>query len=170
LYLSGVFALMAVMGFVLFLFLSFHLHLVCRNMTTNEYYKWKHVRDWHKNATKAYQKALKEGKVKPQGVASSSTVDHSEELTNVTCTGADAPTAPTPTQQNDAILNPGPLPANIYNVGIVENFREVFYPRSLRKDALQRWAEWWEKNVHNDSASSNKRKTTGGIDKSTKQH
>eukprot|EP00978_Attheya_sp_CCMP212_P023598 scaffold72645_cov50-Attheya_sp.AAC.2 len=171
LYLSGVFALMAVMGFVLFLFLSFHLHLVCRNMTTNEYYKWKHVRDWHKNATKAYQKALKEGKVKPQGVASSSTVDHSEELTNVTCIGADAPSAPTPNKQKDAILNPGPLPANIYNVGIVENFREVIYPRSLRKDALQRWAEWWEKNGHNDSASSNnKSKTAGGIEKSTKQH
>jgi hypothetical protein len=166
-------ALMAVMGLVLLLFLSFHLHLVCRNMTTNEYYKWKLVREWHKNATKTYQKALAEGKVKPQGVASSSNVDHSQELTNVTCTGADTSTAPSPNKETDAILNPGPLPANKYNLGIVENFREVIYPRSLRKDALQRWAEWWEKNRNLDSASSsNKQKAAGqGIDtKSTKQH
>lgn len=33
-------------------------------------------------------------------------------------------------------IDPGPVPKNIYNKGFVENWKEVIFPLSLRKDAL----------------------------------
>jgi len=35
--------------------------------------------------------------------------------------------------------DPGPMPKNIYNLGLFENLKEVIFPRSLRQDAMARW-------------------------------
>ena len=54
----AVLVLCAVMCVVTAGFLGFHLWLVHRGMTTNEYYKWQDVRAYHKRLVKAYQSAL----------------------------------------------------------------------------------------------------------------
>lgn len=142
LYVAGVFVLMAVMTCVLGAFLGYHVWITSRGMTTNEASKWGQVKKWHRQESKRYQQAVKEGLITVQNTAS----DPSSVVTDgdVTCTGA----ADVSTMTNDGsneesdelpISDPGPMPTNIYNQGFVENWKEVIYPRSLRQDALDRW-------------------------------
>lgn len=113
-----------------------------RGMTTNESAKWGQVRKWHKQESKRYQQAVKNGLVSEQkDVSSASSVVTDGD---VTCTGAAAPTSTANGQQGDEdteppIHDPGPMPKNIYDNGIVENWKEVVYPKSLRQDSLDRW-------------------------------
>ena len=74
------------------------------------------------------------------------------ELTDgdVTCTTGITPPTPGQPQQSssstsnkvvETYFDPGPMPKNIYNRGFVENWGEVFFPRSLRKDAIERYKQ-----------------------------
>lgn len=142
--------LCAVMGAVLAAFLAFHLWLAARGMTTNEWYKWRAVRRWHRREKGRYLKALEQGaiEVDPAGAGTTAgggfvVVDGDGEEA-VGCAGtsgagsdahavADADAAPPE--------DPGPFPANLYDRGIVENLMEVLYPRSLRGDATEQRGE-----------------------------
>jgi hypothetical protein len=169
--LSAVLLLMGAMAVVLFLFVGFHFYITANGMTTNEFYKWRQVSKWYKREKSRYEKALKEGKVETKSLLAGNSSDNGggsdngsgmKELNiidvDVGCVGPINHTsndvsnvAPEETvqkveikqdtQDTPAVMNPGPSPVNIYNKGIVENFKEVIFPRSLRHDALVRAAE-----------------------------
>jgi palmitoyltransferase ZDHHC4 len=84
-------------------FLSFHMYIIATGMTTNEFFKWRIVKDRHKKATEQYQRKL---------------------LDDTTANGLES-RAP--------FTDPGPCPTNIYNLGYAANVWEVLSPRSLRR-------------------------------------
>lgn len=164
----GCFLLQVVLGICFTGFLAFHIMLVCRNMTTNEFMKWRQVRKWHKQAKKKYLKAVKEGRtnkgktenIVAQNKAALSAAADSHENVDIGCTGAPSgfiqntddkdndndndendtnSKEETEGKEMDDTVDPGPLPTNMYNIGIIENMKEVLYPRSLRKEALIKW-------------------------------
>lgn len=120
-------------------------------MTTNEYYKWRHVKKWHKRATKKYETALSDGtivnKMASNNKASAGKDAGVDNDVDVGCTGpvtknqasSETPDETTATTTTNPIVNPGPFPKNIYHLGIIENYKEILFPRSLRKDALERY-------------------------------
>jgi len=157
---ATIMVLMAAMTVALGLFLGFHLYIAATGMTTNEYYKWKQVKRWYWNEKGRYQKAKKEGTL----VDTSSDSKGMKELKDVDvgCVGPVAATSDvidlhkdtntTTTDNADVdrnkpmpIADPGQFPKNIYHLGIIENFKEIIFPRSLRKDAMDRWAISCEK-------------------------
>lgn len=111
----GVTMVMFLMGIALAFFLGYHVFITCKGETTNENGKWNDVKRWYKHQTRLYETAVREGRVNPDRKSSDDDDDDSIE---------------------DEIVNPGPVPKNVYNRGFVENWREVFFPLSLRKDAL----------------------------------
>ena len=154
--LSAVLVLMGAMSIVLVLFFGFHMYMMANGMTTNEFYKWRQVRKWHKVEKSRYERALKEGKIQ---LHSSSAKGAMKELSDVDvgCVGpvnnpatgtVETETETETSEESDnkdrvspSIIDPGPPPVNIYNRGIFENIKEVVFPRSLRRDALVRLAE-----------------------------
>jgi hypothetical protein len=98
-------------AFALTGFLGFHVYIVSLGMTTNEYYKWKEVSQKHEQDIKEYQQAMASNDPSNCGGNNDEEVAH-----------AQAP-----------IANPGHMPSNAYNLGIVANVSEVFYPRSLQQ-------------------------------------
>ena len=165
--LSAVLLLMAVMALVLCLFLLFHLYISANGMTTNEFFKWRQVRKWYKVEVHRYERALKEGKIDKDGnevllsnsttssLSTSSAAGTSESTSkkaplndvDVGCVGPIHNTGENTHEKEQEeevmakVCHPGPFPVNVYNRGIVENFKEIIFPRSLRRDALIRLAE-----------------------------
>jgi hypothetical protein len=127
--------MMSVMGFVLSLFLGYHIWIASRGMTTNETAKWDQVKTWHRAELKRYKKAVKEGLVVEESTSKGSKPPVSDG--DVTCTGAAAEDKAEEETESEKITHPGPFPKNIYNVGFVENWRDVLYPRSMRKEAIE---------------------------------
>lgn len=187
--LSSVLILMTAMSVVLFLFLGFHLFMAANGMTTNEFYKWRQVKKWYKREKSRYEKALKEGiVVLKQTQSSSSTTRAMDQLNDVDvgCVGPinnktvennyqnttsetsestsrnDNNTSNITQNHNSNVTDPGPPPINIYNRGIVENFKEVIFPRSLRRDALMRYAE---SRRHGQNTSNDK--SIGAVEKNS---
>eukprot|EP00526_Cylindrotheca_closterium_P013730 CAMPEP_0113604890 /NCGR_PEP_ID=MMETSP0017_2-20120614/2033_1 /TAXON_ID=2856 /ORGANISM="Cylindrotheca closterium" /LENGTH=353 /DNA_ID=CAMNT_0000513339 /DNA_START=278 /DNA_END=1336 /DNA_ORIENTATION=- /assembly_acc=CAM_ASM_000147 len=132
---------MGVMALALGGFLGYHVHITSKNQTTNEDDKWKDVLKWYKTEKKRWDEAVAAGLVKP---------DETEEPTNekkgpvvgdgdVTCTGASA--APAESQEgkspDDEYFDPGAEPKNLHNKGFKQNWMEVLFPISLRKDVLK---------------------------------
>lgn len=170
-YLSATFIVMAIMAIALSLFLGFHLYISARGMTTNEHYKWKQVRKWHKRAKKRYEEAKKKGLLGKEEIAAAKTMTAasvSEDVdvgcagpTNTSSSEEDAAAkversgkpADGEDEDNEAILDPGPYPKNIYDRGIKENIGEIIYPRSLREDAVARWRESLQKKGIKESAA-----------------
>ena len=60
-FIVSVILLMATMGILLTLFLTFHVYITCNGMTTNEFFKWRNVSSWHKKCCKCYDEARKNG-------------------------------------------------------------------------------------------------------------
>lgn len=135
----GVVLLMSVMLVMLSIFFGFHLYITSRNMTTNEFYKWRSVVGWHKREKKKYEEALsKDGKVVGSkgnaGMVSKQVSDG-----DVGCTGMAADVSSSDVIADDEIIDPGPMPENIYNKGIVANFLEVLFPLSMQDEAIERF-------------------------------
>lgn len=142
---AAVYLLMGAMTVVLGLFLLFHLYIAANGMTTNEFYKWRQVKKWHKKAKAKYSAALAEGLVKKasNGVKSNKSMGELPDV-DVGCIGpTGAVPLPSSAQANpgeetvtdtapDKYRDPGPFPTNIYDLGPVENFKEILFPRSLR--------------------------------------
>ena len=143
---SAVFAIMSVMTVALGLFLLYHAWMTSRGLTTNESYKWEQVKKWYKRELKRYEKAVQNGEIDPvtgRPLQSSSKKSSTSRPIvtdgDVTCTSGDGPD-PVPTgdakydeEDEDPIAHPGPPPVNIYNRGLLENWKEVIFPLSLRK-------------------------------------
>ena len=139
---------MAVMAIMLTVFLGFHVYITAKGMTTNEYFKWKEVRKWHKQAKRRFEDAKKEGlALETEFHPKITVVDEAD----VGCIGQKDTSGSTNSHGENSgneemsekvnFIDPGPFPRNIYSRGLIENFTEVFHPLSLRKDALQRWQE-----------------------------
>eukprot|EP00557_Chaetoceros_sp_GSL56_P001266 CAMPEP_0176492692 /NCGR_PEP_ID=MMETSP0200_2-20121128/9143_1 /TAXON_ID=947934 /ORGANISM="Chaetoceros sp., Strain GSL56" /LENGTH=338 /DNA_ID=CAMNT_0017890289 /DNA_START=432 /DNA_END=1448 /DNA_ORIENTATION=+ len=152
----AVFLLMAVMSVVLGLFFLFHLSIAGRGMTTNEYYKWRQVHKWYNKEKNKFLTAVKEGVIKENQVVPSEQATNAKRSNivaanisdgDVGCVGpvnikhvnndvkaqevSDVHNSDEKVKVNE-IMDPGPRPINIYNLGLIENFREVLYPRSMR--------------------------------------
>ena len=129
---SALFLMYSVMGFVLTLFLGYHVWITSRGMTTNEASKWGQVRAWYRAELKRYNKAIKEGLIDENG--SKLVVSDGD----VTCSGAVTEEKFDTAEDAAQPFHPGPKPNNIYNYGLIENWRDVLSPRSLRKEAVER--------------------------------
>lgn len=162
--LAVVFILMAAMVFVLSLFVMFHLYIAANGMTTNEYYKWKHVKKWHRREKSRYEKALKDGTHKSNHEGSSMKAIPD---VDIGCTG---PTATSDSRSeldadvldndvNSVVTDPGPMPVNIYNLGVVENFKEILFPRSRRPDAIARFKSSFHQKIRVEKSESLSSKT-----------
>ncbi len=170
--LCAVFILMAVMSIVLGLFFSFHLFIASSGMTTNEFYKWRQVKKWHKRAVEKYKRSkTSQGGIR-KNLGTEDTKDSAAEknaqigLTDdvdIGCTGplGNAKEVQPRSDTNNEVEDPGPFPVNIYHRGIVENFTEIVFPRSRRSDAVARFRASIA-NDRNATRSSVARGTSGG--------
>ncbi|KAL9191346.1 hypothetical protein ACHAXT_001052 [Thalassiosira profunda] len=134
----AVLLLMSVMGVMLGAFLGFHICITSFNMTTNEQFKWKRVKQWHKKERKRYEKALKEGNVAAKSNPGMMAKQVSSDV-DVGCTGPVAGGAKPDVIAEDDIIDPGPMPRYIYNKGFVANWKEVLFPLSFREEAIRRY-------------------------------
>jgi hypothetical protein len=107
---------MLIMSVTLVSFTGFHLKNVANGMTTNEFYKWKVVDQRHEVATAAYHNHNHHQRNHYYQVSSS----RKDEET----------AAPHQNGHAAAAAAPGPVPRNIYDLGVVGNFMEVLFPRS----------------------------------------
>eukprot|EP00541_Cyclophora_tenuis_P009959 CAMPEP_0116542932 /NCGR_PEP_ID=MMETSP0397-20121206/1282_1 /TAXON_ID=216820 /ORGANISM="Cyclophora tenuis, Strain ECT3854" /LENGTH=204 /DNA_ID=CAMNT_0004066979 /DNA_START=354 /DNA_END=966 /DNA_ORIENTATION=- len=152
---------MTVMSITLGMFFVWHVWIASRGMTTNECAKWDQVQKWHKKQKTRYEEAIQEGLVTTATVvtttttttttttpSSSSMLPTIPDNGDVTCTGAASLPKQQQQQQQDenkqqqklpALVDPGKMPKNIYDLGFVENWKEVLYPRSRRPDAMERF-------------------------------
>lgn len=110
--------LMAVMAVVLTAFLLFHMHLIVRGMTTNEFYKWRTI---HRMKSKKY-KSLTGNEVQQ----SSHDTNPMNSKGRIDADGIINSEYDKLSHDDNKSLR------NIYNLGVVENIKEVIYPRSLR--------------------------------------
>lgn len=143
--LFSVFVLMFAMVVVLGLFFLFHMYMAANGMTTNEYYKWKNVKKWHRKQRQKYEEAVILGKIKTGGSDGGVMAMGEMAEVDVGCVGTS--TMPKSSDDGEAsqnegksneIRDPGDLPKNIYDLGFAENMKEVLFPRCLRPDAKAR--------------------------------
>jgi hypothetical protein len=116
--------------------------------TTNENSKWTDVRDWYRRQQKTYKQALREGRVQPKKTVNHTTNHQTTVETPVVTDDADVTCTPgmsstslslnkdIDNDDNAVDLDPGPIPKNRYDRGLFENWKEVFFPISLRKEAV----------------------------------
>lgn len=131
---------MFVMGIALGGFLGYHIYITSYNRTTNEDGKWSDIRKWYKKEQKKFQEAVKKGLVKKDSSFSSNSATSTEapELKDgdVSCTGGGSGLKEGGGGHPE-FFDPGPMPKNIYDKGFIENWKEVIFPISLRKEALE---------------------------------
>lgn len=119
----GLTMVMFVMGIALMCFLGYHVYITSIGQTTNENGKWTDVRSWYKKQKHLYEKAVREERVSISTSIESDTADKNDKT-------------PNDDSEDRRIMDPGPIPKNLYNRGFVANWTEVFFPPSLRNDAL----------------------------------
>ena len=78
---------------------------------------------------------MKKGLVKPKTDSKAPSGTPEVKDGDVSCTGGGAGIQES--QEASEYFDPGPMPKNVYDRGFVENWKEVLFPISLRKDALQ---------------------------------
>jgi len=176
--------LLLVMTCLLSAYNIFHFYLIVRNMTTNEFCKWRSVIRWRKEVIKYYQNAGKKdtfqvSTCKEKNVSwnfsygkfhwfvitrSTENGDEDHQHTQEDNQHVSHATSTATVSNKDSkrgiiiikdgkeiVLHPGPLPHNIYNLGIVENVKEFLFPRSLRHEALSKWRQNKASTVNHDS-------------------
>ena len=124
------------------LFKKFYKYFRLLNKTTNEDGKWGDVHRWHKKEKQRWDEAVAAGLVKPGEAEEPPTSEKKEPIIgdgDVGCTGASSTPAEEKeeTLPEEEYLDPGPLPKNLFDKGFKENWMEVLFPISLRKDALK---------------------------------
>jgi palmitoyltransferase ZDHHC4 len=134
---AAVLLIMLVMSVALGLFLLYHCWLTSRNLTTNESYKYDQIMRWYKRELRRYKDAVKNG----QGTAQNGTSQPVVPDGDVTCTSSSSTSNPGEQHHDknddETIAHPGPRPVNLYNRGMIENWKEVLFPLSLRNGSDQ---------------------------------
>jgi DHHC palmitoyltransferase len=125
-YEAGILTIMAVMAIALAGFLGYHCYITSLGMTTNESYKWAEVRKWHTSQVKKYQHYQQQQQQQQQAL-----------LWKADTTPASSSENGQQQQQQpvEEVEDPGPMPKNIYNRGVIENWKEVLFPKSLQRKA-----------------------------------
>ena len=123
----AVYCLMVVMSFALMLFLGYHIHLVNQGLTSNESFKWDQVQKWYKRSLRDYEDAVKRGEVV---VATETSAVPLVSDGDVSCTSGPRGE---PKETSHTPRDPGPRPVNIYNRGIIANWKEVLFPVPLQR-------------------------------------
>ena len=133
----SVMIIMGVMAIALGMFLGYHMYLTSTNQTTNEQGKWQDIKKWFKAEKKKYDNAVKMGKVHPNKDDTKITEAPVIEDGDVTCTGGVSSVKETQQIESEDYFDPGPVPRNPHDRGFIENWKEVLFPLSLRKNAMQ---------------------------------
>ena len=115
-----------VMGIALSCFLGYHVYITSRGQTTNENSKWGDIKGWYKKQQQQYRTAVQAGKDTTKQSSKRNNNNNKDVSTDNT------------TILDEDVVDPGPIPKNIYDRGFVENWKDVFFPLSLRKDAHSR--------------------------------
>ncbi len=113
----GVLLLMSVVAVCLGAFLCFHVYITSQNMTTNEFFKWRSVKRWHKQERKKYEQALKDGKVRTKINADS--ISKQVPDGDVGCVGPVEGEIASPSIEDDDIFDPGKY--RVALVGLVQS-------------------------------------------------
>ena len=115
-----VFAVLLVMSITLLLFLGYHVYMItCTGLTSNEMYKWNQIQKWYRSELKLYNQQQQQEKMKILSNASTvttTTTNNTEEL----------------------VEHPGPKPINIYNYGVIQNWKHVLFPIPIQKRRRRR--------------------------------
>jgi hypothetical protein len=104
-HIAGVLLLMFVMGVTLGMFLGFHIYITSLNMTTNEYFKWRSVKKWHKKERQKYLAAMKNGMTVKK--SDPTLLSRQVQDGDVGCVGTSAGEPPSDIITDDVILDPG---------------------------------------------------------------
>ena len=82
-------------------------------MTTNEFFKWRSVKKWHKKERQRFQEALKD---KKRSTRSDIRAKLAKQVPDgdVGCTGLTDESSQTGELGDDDIIDPGEMPKNIY--------------------------------------------------------
>jgi palmitoyltransferase len=116
-YEMAVFLVLIVMSIALFLFLGYHIYITTfTGLTSHEMYKWSQVQKWYRTECQLYHQQQKQ-----QRETSLSRTNHDRKRSNSSTT------------DEQQIEHPGPKPINIYHYGMIQNWKHVFYPISIRK-------------------------------------
>jgi palmitoyltransferase len=134
---AGVFMIMAVMGIALGMFLGYHTWLTSNGLTTNESYKWGQVKKWYKTELRRYKEAVKSGDIVDSDGRRYQPSVTEEDVFSTAAPGQRAvetsPSTPVAETLKDVAVDPGPPPKNLYDRGLVENWKEVISPLSIRR-------------------------------------
>ena len=110
------------------------IYITSCNRTTNEDSKWTDITKWYKKEQKRYRDAVKKGLVKENSATFASPETPKVKDGDVSCTGGGAGLVKD--AGNAGYVDPGPLPHNLYDRGFLENWKEVLFPISRRKEAV----------------------------------
>lgn len=143
--LAGLSMLMFIVAIFLSGFIGFHCWLIVNGMTTNEFYKWKAAKVEHDRLLKKYDEAVVKGNLsKGPEHRDELQVDISDDF-DVGCVGATNNLSQEAEINNpdQKLIRPRPFPEKFpYKFSLIENIRNVFYPRYLREDAQRRYSEY----------------------------
>lgn len=118
---SGLFLFLVGMSLFLTSFLGFHLYIISKGMTTNEFMKWREIKEMVKDANRRSMQERNSGKRNDNGLTS-------PRIGNGFAGDQDVEEA----NKSKGAFTPINIPRNIYDLGIISNFAEVIFPRSLR--------------------------------------
>lgn len=127
--LCAVLVLMSVMSILLGVFLAFHLYITSCNMTTNEFFKWRAVKKWHKTMRVKYENAVKTGRV--SGMVSTPKHTQDGDDIDVGCAGPVSgveQSSEIPIIKEDEIINPGELCDTYYAINRISQFSTLLSP------------------------------------------
>ena len=120
---------MPIMALALSCFLGYHVYITSIGQTTNENSKWADVKRWYKQQQKLSRSMVAKNNNTTDNAGSSSSAPSTTDQMRQE--------QPISSKERE-IIDPGPVPKNIYSRGFFENWKEVFFPLSLRNDSYSR--------------------------------